>query len=87
MYLSKLEGKEIINIYDGSRLGVLGNAELFFDPETGDIQSLVIPVSGRLFKLSQQKEEITISWQSVSKIGSDMMLVDVRPHRRPQGCI
>ena len=78
MYLSKLEGKEIINLYDGSRLGVLGNAELFVDPENGDIKALILPTLHRLFKF-QSGEEITIPWESIRKIGSDMMLVELQP--------
>lgn len=85
MYLSKLEGKEIINLYDGSRLGVLGNAELLFDPDTGYIRSLVFPGSHRLFKFGQSKEEFIIPWSSIHKIGADMMLVDLRPQRSQPG--
>jgi len=81
VYLSKLEGKEIINLYDGSRLGVLGNAELMFNPDTGSIEALVLPGAHRFFNLGQSKEEITIPWTSIHKIGTDMMLVDLRPER------
>jgi len=81
LYLSKLEGKEIINLYDGSRLGVLGNAELLFDPDTGYIKGLVFPGSHRFFSFGQNKEEITIPWSSIHKVGADMMLVDLRPQK------
>ncbi len=78
MYLSKLEGKEIINLYDGSRLGILGNAELLFDPGTGYIEALILPASNRFLNLSINKEEISIPWNSIHKIGTDMMLVDLK---------
>ena len=81
MYLSKLEGKEIINLYDGSRLGVLGNAELVFNPDTGYIEALVLPGSFKIFSFGQNKEGITIPWTAIHKIGTDMMLVDLRPQK------
>ena len=78
MYLSKLEGKEIINLYDGSRLGILGNAELLFDPGTGYIEALILPASNRFLNLSINNEEISIPWNSIHKIATDMMLVDLK---------
>ena len=80
MYLSKLEGKEIINLYDGTRMGTLGNAELLFDPESGNIKALLLPGFQGFLKI-QNKEEITIPWEAIRKVGTDMMLVDLRPQR------
>ncbi|RQD75441.1 MAG: YlmC/YmxH family sporulation protein [Candidatus Syntrophonatronum acetioxidans] len=73
-----MEGKEIINLYDGSRLGVLGNAELLFDPETGYIEALILPSSNRFLNFSINREEISIPWNSIHRIGTDMMLVELR---------
>ncbi len=80
MYLSELEGKEIINLYDGTRLGTLGNAEVLFDPDTGTIKALLLPGFQGFLKF-QNKDDITIPWESISKVGADMMLVDLHPQK------
>jgi sporulation protein YlmC with PRC-barrel domain len=35
MRLGELMGKEIVNIYNGARLGIVGESDLAFDLETG----------------------------------------------------
>ncbi|UNC91849.1 YlmC/YmxH family sporulation protein [Candidatus Contubernalis alkaliaceticus] len=80
MYLSELEGKEIINLYDGTRLGTLGNAEVVFEPETGIIKALLLPGFQGFLKF-QNKEDITIPWESIRKVGTDMMLVDLHSQK------
>ncbi len=40
--LSDLTGKNIVNIYDGVRLGVIYEPNLSFDPETGRIEQLYL---------------------------------------------
>ena len=76
MKFSELAGKEIINTFDGSRLGLLSDSDLVINPRTGKILSLVISKRGVL-GLFRSSTEITISWQSVKKIGQDMIIIDV----------
>lgn len=73
---SELAGKEIINTFDGSRLGLLGDSDLVVNPRTGKILSLVIVKRG-FFGIQKGENEITLSWQSVKKIGQDMIIIDV----------
>ena len=43
MRLSDLVGKEIINIFDGMRLGTIGDSDIVIDPESGEVVSIVLP--------------------------------------------
>jgi YlmC/YmxH family sporulation protein len=73
---SDLAGKEIINTYDGSRLGLLGDSDLIVNPRTGKIVSLVVLKRGFL-GIGKGSNETTLSWQAVKKIGPDMIIIDV----------
>jgi len=76
MKFSELAGKEIINTFDGSRLGLLGDSDLVINPRTGKILSLVVVKRG-LMGMFRGDTEITLSWQAVKKIGQDMIIIDV----------
>ena len=76
MRFSELAGKEIINTYDGSRLGLLGDSDLSINQRTGKIVSLVVVKRG-LLGMARGSTEITLSWQAVKKIGQDMIIIDV----------
>ena len=43
MRFSELGGKEIVNLYDGERLGVIGGSDLVIDEDSGSIVFLLIP--------------------------------------------
>ncbi|GAB4257397.1 MULTISPECIES: YlmC/YmxH family sporulation protein [Thermincola] len=77
MRLSDLEGKEIININDGSRLGVIGEADLIIDPRTGLIQSIILPQKNNLISFWVDKQNIIIPWEAVRKIGQEVIIVDL----------
>lgn len=70
---SDLRAREVINVVDGRRLGVLSDVE--FDPETGQIQALIFGEPGRhLFR--HNDEEIKIPWSQVVLVGVDCLLVE-----------
>ena len=72
MHLSELQLKEIINIYNGKRIGVIVDAIV---EANGQIQKLVLEEKrGRKFS----KEEYEISWNQIVKIGDDIILIDTR---------
>lgn len=72
MRLSELQLKEIINIYNGKRIGVIVDAIV---EANGQIQKLVLEEKrGRKFS----KEEYEISWNQIVKIGDDIILIDTR---------
>ena len=72
MRLSELQLKEIINISNGKRVGII--VDVIVD-EKGFIKTLVLEEKrGRKFS----HEEYNISWNQIIKIGDDIILVDTR---------
>ena len=72
MRLSDLQQKEIVNIKDGKRIGVI--IDVIVD-ENGSIKNLVLEEKrGRKFT----KEEYNILWSQIIKIGDDIILIDTR---------
>jgi YlmC/YmxH family sporulation protein len=70
---SELEGKEVINIHTGDRLGVIRRSELLINTETGTVEGLIlvkIGVGGR------EKEIMTIPWQKIKKISDELIIVE-----------
>ncbi len=75
MRMGELAGKEIININDGARLGVVGETDLAIDVETGRIQSIILPRKANFLNLWADKQEIIIPWEAVKKIGLEVIIV------------
>jgi YlmC/YmxH family sporulation protein len=82
MRLSELGGKEIIGLDNGERMGVIGDADLEINTETGQIRSIIIP-GGSFFGLGKRREDIVIPWEAIVKIGPDMVIIHV-DKREPQ---
>jgi len=72
---SEFRQKEVINMSDGKRLGFISDVEV--DLESGRIESLILPGSGRLFGLIGRDNEFIIPWEKVKKVGDDIVLVDM----------
>lgn len=70
-----ISGKEIVNIKDGSRLGVLGQTDLEIHLDTGQIESFIIP-NYKWFGFKKEGEEAKIKWDSIKKIGKDMIMIE-----------
>lgn len=79
MRFGQLRLKEVIGIEDGSRFGYVGDLEL--DPDSGQVQALVIPGRLRLFGLLGREEDVVIPWDRVRRLGEDTVLVDSVPIR------
>lgn len=77
MKLSELGGKEIVNLNDGGRLGIIADSDIVIDEKTGKIISLLIPDRRVQFKLFGEKEEIEIHWSCIRKIGNDMIIIEL----------
>lgn len=75
MRLSELRYKEIINVSNGHRLGFVSDAEL--DPATGQIGALIVPGPARFFGLLGREEDYVLPFGQISRIGEDIILVDV----------
>ena len=78
MRLSELGNKEIVNLNNGGRLGLLNNADIIFDEDTGKIISLIAPERKLSFKLlGIESNGMEIPWSAIRKIGYDMIIVEL----------
>ena len=69
-----LRNKEVINLYDGVRMGYVYDVEL--DPLTGFINAIIIPRKTSFFGLFCHNEEYIIPWSKITKIGDDIIFVE-----------
>jgi YlmC/YmxH family sporulation protein len=77
MKLSELGGKEIINLYNGARLGVIGNSDLVFEEVSGKIIYLLIPKKRTLFFVLGDRSYTEVSWDAIRKIGPDIVIIEM----------
>jgi len=75
MRLKDIAEKEIVNVNEGARLGILGQTDLEINKRTGQIEAFLIP-SYKWFGLKREGQETRIRWSSIKKIGEDMIMVE-----------
>ncbi|HBM81229.1 MAG: YlmC/YmxH family sporulation protein [Clostridiales bacterium] len=75
--LSEIGGQEIINLYDGEKLGIVADVDLLIDEATGNIQALLIPEQRGSFSLFANKGHVEVPWSAIRKIGQDTLIVDI----------
>lgn len=73
--ISELRSRDVINVVDGKKLGSIIDIDL--DLENGKVLALIMPGHSRGFHLFSRKEEITVPWHKIVRIGRDVILVDV----------
>ncbi|MCL6590548.1 MAG: YlmC/YmxH family sporulation protein [Firmicutes bacterium] len=73
MRASELEGKEVINIHTGDRLGTIQKSELLINTATGMVEALILVKSG--FG-GREKEVQTIPWKEIRKICEDLIIIE-----------
>lgn len=67
--------KEVININEGKIIGFVVDVNADFG--RGEIDSIIVAQSGKLFSSVLGKNNITIPWDKITKIGEDVILVDL----------
>lgn len=72
---SELKMKEVINVNDGQRLGLIKDIEL--DLSRGKIRSIMVPGEKKFLKLFSAENDLIIDWEQIEKIGEDVILVDL----------
>jgi len=77
MRFSEMRNKELIDLMSGNRLGLIGDADLVIDADTGKIISLVVPERGGGLGLFWRPRETTVPWFAVKKIGPDLVIVEL----------
>ena len=77
MRLCELQEKEVINkVCDCKCLGNVIDIE--FNEQTGCIKALIIPGPCKLFGMFGHEFEICIPWKCIIRIGSDIILVEIK---------
>jgi YlmC/YmxH family sporulation protein len=72
--ISELKQREVININDGKRLGIVYDVEI--DMEKGTVDALVIPGTGKLMGIFTRESDVVVSWENIKKIGIDVILIE-----------
>lgn len=67
--------KEVININEGTILGFVVDVQADF--ENGEINSIIVAKTGKIFANFLGKNNITIPWSKIKKIGTDVILVEI----------
>lgn len=76
--ISDLRTREVVNVQDGKKLGVIKDLDL--DVERGRINALVLPGPNRFINIFTRKEDIVVPWERIVKIGRDVILVEVNAY-------
>lgn len=74
MFLSDLQTKDIISIKDGRRIGKIIDAEINTE---GHLEYLIIEEKKNFKKLMSSGTDAKISFSKITKIGEDVILVDM----------
>lgn len=73
--ISELRQRDVINVVDGRRLGLIKDVEL--DVVEGKIKALILPGQGGKFLFFfGHNEDLVIPWEKVVKVGIDVILVE-----------
>lgn len=67
--------KEVINIKDGKILGFVVDVQANF--ESGEINSIIVAKTGKFINNIRSRNNITIPWENIQKIGEDVILVEI----------
>ena len=59
---------------------MIADSDVIIDENTGKIISLLLPDKRVQFKLFREKEEIEIPWDSIKKVGDDMIIVEIEDY-------
>ena len=74
--LSDIREKEVINVYNGERLGYVYDFEM--DIEKGTLTSIIMTRAGKVMGLFSKPNDIEIEWKRIIKIGLDTLLVNLK---------
>lgn len=74
MRINELRDRDVVNVNDGKRLGVINDLDI--DIENGNIKAIIVPGTGGLMGVLGRKQDLTIPWEKIVKVGVDTILVD-----------
>lgn len=74
MKLSELQKKDIVNVNNGKRIGSIIDINI---NNEGVMDEIIIEKSSFIFSMFSNKNELSIKWEQIKKIGEDVILVDI----------
>jgi len=81
MRFSEFCNKEMIDLDNGERMGVLGQADLVIHPETGDIDSIIL-TNHSFLAWGKKRDQVIIPWNTIRKVGPEMIIVELKERGR-----
>ena len=75
MRLSDLQNKDVVNVLDGKNIGNI--IDLKINEINGSIESFIIEPNKNFFSFFNRGADTEINWQSITKIGEDVILVNL----------
>jgi YlmC/YmxH family sporulation protein len=74
--LSDIRDKEVINLFNGQRMGYIADFEV--DMDKGTLTGIILPGEGKVMSFFTKTNDIFIDWGKIIKIGNDTILVDYK---------
>ncbi|MBS4540076.1 YlmC/YmxH family sporulation protein [Clostridium sp. D2Q-11] len=72
---SELREKEIVNVVDGSKLGLISDIEI--DLAEAKIKAIIMPKPGGIMSFFSKSNNIIIEWKDIVRIGREVILVNI----------
>lgn len=66
--------KEVVSVTEGKIIGFVVDVQADF--QTGEINSIIVAKTGKIFNSLISKNNVTIPWEKIVKIGEDVILVE-----------
>ncbi len=73
MRLSDLQKKDVINVSDGKKIGNI--IDINIDDNDGKIESMVVETNRFIANFFSNREEFSVKWSQIQKIGEDVILI------------
>lgn len=74
--VSDLRDKEVINLYNGQRMGYISDFEV--DLENGTLTGIVLAGENKVMSFFSKASDTFIQWNKIVKIGNDTILVNLK---------
>ncbi|HEX3031874.1 MAG TPA: YlmC/YmxH family sporulation protein [Bacillota bacterium] len=82
--ISDLRMREVVNVVDGRRLGVIKDIDI--DLDEGQIRAIIVPGESRMFTMfGGRTDDVYVPWESIQKVGIDVILVEVEAFKGNRG--
>lgn len=74
--ISEIRDKEVINLYNGQRMGYISDFEV--DLDKGSVTGIILPGEGKVMSFFSKANDVVIHWNKIIKIGNDTILVNLK---------